>query len=134
MGLWTKGLRRARTSQERLENIHLNVTVLNKICEYIDGIRVHYDHILKPDSYGYKCTYKTNDRCVDFRIFGINISFYVPEEKDNICWMMQTIMVKIYPFRNHKTGIKVLHEAIRTNQMKTFMWDDEDFLEYPQIL
>lgn len=134
MGLWSKGLERAQTGEERLEDILLNRNVLDRICKYVDGIRVHYDHMLKQDSYGYKCTYKTNDRFVDFRIFGINISFYVPEGKDNICWMMQTIMIHILPFKNHKTGIKVLYDAICTNQMKARIWDDEDFLEYPIML
>lgn len=90
MELWSKGIYRTSTGEERLEDMYFDKHLINKIQDFITKMTNGDGHVkTKCDTMEITITNRN-------KTFGVHLT--VPQPKCNAPWIMQTLMMEIQAY------------------------------------
>ena len=138
MGLWSKGINRSKSNRPRLETTPIDQNMIDRIIEHLNMFRVAYQQETGDHRYiGTICSCKCEDKHVSFKLWGIEVDFFLDDKMDipTIMWKIRNWISDRYHTRIFSMSRNILGNLVRNIEMnelkyKSGDWDrDDTFLD-----
>lgn len=115
MGLWSKGIERSKTGEERIENMFFDKHLIHQIQDFITKMTNGDGHV-KTKGDTLKMYVGDEDST------SLKVLIGVPQPKCNAPWIMQTLMMTIQPYYGTSNMSNPLIRIYKQLLKNTALW------------